>query len=438
MMTYDEAVSFIKEISKSGSILGLENIENLMNELGNVENELNIIHIAGTNGKGSVGAYLESVFMECGFSVARYCSPAVFTPLEIMTYNRINISKDEYADVVSQVKRACDIMVSGNMSMPTAFEVETAAAFVWFASKKPDIVLLETGMGGIEDATNVIKSPMASVITTISKDHMKFLGDTVEEIAKAKAGIIKPDSMVFCAYQKKSVLNVISDKAKKCNCEFYSVELEKEKLIDISPGKLVFEYPVEGENVKFETKMSGEYQIHNASLAALITSKILINKYGFTKSDTIKHIKKGIENASWPGRFETISKTPLVIIDGAHNEGAAIELKATLEKSFTNTKLTYIIGVLADKEHEKMLKLLLPLADKVFTITPSNIRGLSGEKLKEEALRYHNNVEYCENVRQAVDKAILTGNTVIAFGSLSYLGELKQIVKSNIIQKDRK
>ena len=187
-MNYEQARAYAVNVSRSGSILGLDSIENLMHELGDIQEQLKIIHIAGTNGKGSTGAYLERVLIEAGYRVGRYSSPAVFDPMEVWRINLQSMSHEEYADIMEQVKCACDRMVEKGMEHPTIFEVETAMAFLYFYQKKCDYVLLEVGMGGRTDATNVIRKPVCSVITSVSMDHKQFLGNTLTEIAQAKAG----------------------------------------------------------------------------------------------------------------------------------------------------------------------------------------------------------------------------------------------------------
>ena len=192
-MTYDEAVEFADSTKKYGSILGLESIRNLMQELGNVQEQLHIIHVAGTNGKGSVCAFLSAALTEAGYRVGRYNSPAVFERREVFRIGETMISKEEYATVFERVQTACEVLTKRGCPHPTVFEVETAAAFLWFYEKKCDLVLLETGMGGETDATNLITHPVCSVLTSIGMDHMQYLGNTIEEIAKVKAGIIKKD-----------------------------------------------------------------------------------------------------------------------------------------------------------------------------------------------------------------------------------------------------
>ena len=456
MMTFEGARSFIAESSKTGSILGLESICNLMSELGNIQDRLPVIHIAGTNGKGSTGAYLQAIFEQAGFTTARYCSPAVFDPLEVFQYCGTTISESEYAHVMSQVKTACDILVSKGNPMPTVFEIETAAAFVWFYRKKPDIVLLEVGMGGETDATNIVKNPLASVITTISRDHMGFLGESVEEIAAVKAGIIKEKCPVFSAAQKSGVEQVLFEHANRKQAELRMVEEGDCQLLEEALGRLAFSY--KGKN--YVTGMAGLYQMKNAALAIEVAEYLFpklmekkeskvsvkrivqerISKEEISREEIHKEeitreeiIKKGIEAARWAGRFEVIQKEPLVIMDGAHNEDAAKQLAQTVHNCFPKQKLTYIIGVLADKEHEKMLELMLPYADQVYTVTPSNPRALDGKQLAEEVRNFHQKVEACDSVTEALKKALQQAKEkkepVLAFGSLSYLGELKRTIE---------
>lgn len=431
MMTFEEARSFIAESSKTGSILGLESICNLMRELGNIQDQLPVIHIAGTNGKGSTGAYLQAIFEQAGFTTSRYCSPAVFDPLEVFQYCGTTISESEYAHVMSQVKTACDILVSKGNPMPTVFEIETAAAFVWFYQKKPDIVLLEVGMGGETDATNIVKNPLASVITTISRDHMGFLGEKVEDIAAVKAGIIKEKCPVFSAVQQSGVEQVLFKHANRKQAELRMVEEGDCQLLEEAPGRLSFSY--KGKN--YVTGMAGLYQIQNAALAIEVAEYLLPKLMEKKSSQAAVEgiIKKGVEAARWAGRFEVIQKEPLVIMDGAHNEDAAKQLAQTVHNCFPKQKLTYIIGVLADKEHGKMLELMLPYADQVYTVTPNNPRALDGKFLAEEVRNFYQKVEACDSVTEALKKALQQAKEkkepVLAFGSLSYLGELKRVIE---------
>lgn len=478
MLTYKEAQEFLEKTKKRGSVLGLTNMYALMEELGNPQDKIPTIHIAGTNGKGSFGAYLASICKEAEFKVGRYCSPAVFSPLECWQYDGRNITEEEYAECMSQVKNACDIIAlrTENEILPTAFEIETALAFVYFAKMQPDVVLLEVGMGGRLDATNIIKQPLACVFTKISRDHMQFLGESLTEIAKEKAGIMKKGAYIFWGEQESEVEVVLDaafeaviaqEKAEWCTnveervkgcvkvdvngTQSFSpktirgdVYTSRIKLISQKPGELRFSYL----GVNYMTRMAGMYQMQNATLA-LAVFDVIWHKLLFGQEDEMQMWEDeniplacwldmeyagrvGILNARWPGRFEVIGEEPLFVIDGAHNEDAVKQLAITIEKSFTNQPVNFIIGILADKEHEKMLELVMPFANKIYTVTPPNPRGLDGKVLAEEVKQWHEDVLYCETIEKAVQTAITQsmqdGCPIVAFGSLSYLGELRACV----------
>ena len=433
-MNYEQARAYAVNVSRSGSILGLDSIENLMHELGDIQERLKIIHIAGTNGKGSTGAYLERVLIEAGYRVGRYTSPAVFDPMEVWRINLQSTSHEEYADIMEQVKCACDRMVEKGMEHPTIFEVETAMAFLYFYQKKCDYVLLEVGMGGRTDATNLIRKPVCSVITSVSMDHMQFLGNTLTEIAQAKAGIIKKDCPIVTIMQKAEAMEAIKE--------------------------IRFDHPGLG---TVTTRLTGTYQVENCCLAVTVLKDVL----GIADQT----ILDGIQNTVWPGRFEVIGEQPLFIIDGAHNEDAALQLSASVEKYFTNIPITYIIGVLADKEHKKVLEAMLPYAGAVFTVTPDNPRAMRAEELGSEAEKIVDylwkekagrpekaqgagnspqgaenspqgagvmgslpKVRACSSMKEAVQLALehtKKDGVILAFGSLSYLKEIRQIMQSD-------
>lgn len=426
ILSKNELRAYIETIKKAGSILGLDSITALMHELSDIQDQLSIIHVAGTNGKGSVCAMLESVLLNAGYRVGKYTSPAVFEEAERYRVNGKNISEKDYAEVFSLVKEACDRMVAKGMSQPTLFEVETAAAFLYFYQQKCELVILETGMGGATDATNVIKKPVVSVLASISRDHMGFLGDTLEEIAAVKAGIIKEGAPVAAIAPTEEVREVIDGVCREKNVPVFYTREEQVKNLRMEHTRLCFSHEKLGE---IRLKMLGKYQLQNA-LGAIETIRIL-NQRGF--SITPEQLKDGLEQAEWEGRFSILSEQPLFVMDGAHNEDAAKKLRETLEMGFTNHQIIYIIGVLADKEHEKMLKLMLPLAAKVFTVTPDNARAMDGAELAKEAAKYHQDVIYVPEIGEAVRLARKTAEEkqgmVLSFGSLSYLGEVKHALK---------
>lgn len=420
-MTYEEAAEFADSTKKYGSILGLESIRNLMQELGNVQEQLHIIHVAGTNGKGSVCAFLSAALTEAGYRVGRYNSPAVFERREVFRIGETMISKEEYAAVFERVQTACEVLTKRGCPHPTVFEVETAAAFLWFYEKKCDLVLLETGMGGETDATNLITHPVCSVLTSIGMDHMQYLGNTIEEIAKVKAGIIKKGCPVVALKQGDSVCEVIKNKAEECGSRCVLVEVPQ----------YMQEAPIWGTTLQdvhygsVHTALGGIWQRENLSLALAVLKLLEESGYPITK----EAVQSGIAKTIWHGRYEVLQTEPLFIIDGAHNPIAAKRLKETIEKDFTNREIIYIIGVLADKEHEKMLRLLLPGAKAVFTVTPDSPRALDGESLAKEAQKYADNIWYVPDIGKAVKMAKETAkesDVILAVGSLSYLKEVKK------------
>lgn len=420
-MTYEDAAEFADSTKKYGSILGLESIRNLMQELGNVQEQLHIIHVAGTNGKGSVCAFLSAALTEAGYRVGRYNSPAVFERREVFRIGETMISKEEYAAVFERVQTACEVLTKRGCPHPTVFEVETAAAFLWFYEKKCDLVLLETGMGGETDATNLITHPVCSVLTSIGMDHMQYLGNTIEEIAKVKAGVIKKGCPVVALKQGDSVCEVIKNKAEECGSRCVLVEVPQ----------YMQEAPIWGttlQDVRYgsvHTALGGIWQRENLSLALAVLKLLEESDYSITK----EAVQSGIAKTIWHGRYEVLQTEPLFIIDGAHNPIAAKRLKQTIEKDFTNKEIIYIIGVLADKEHEKMLRLLLPGAKAVFTVTPDSPRALDGESLAKEAQKYADNIWYVPDIGKAVKMAKETAkesDVILAVGSLSYLKEVKK------------
>lgn len=445
----EEIEGFLKKAGSLGVVPGLSNMGHLMAELGEIQEELSIVHIAGTNGKGSVGAMLDAVLREAGFSVGRYSSPAVFSVEEQYQCNGEPIGEEERLLLLSELQGACRSLEAKGLHHPTLFEIETAAAFLWFYRKKCQIVLLETGLGGRLDATNIIKKPLCSVITSVSMDHMKFLGNTLPEIAAEKAGIIKKGCPVAVARQEPEALAVIKQTCKnKCSKLFYSDEAPTG--IRYEGETLVFDW---NRYSRLELSLLGACQPENAA-CALLTLDCL------GKVFREEQIRRGLKAARWPGRFEIISRKPLMVIDGAHNEDAAKKLRKTLELGFTNRRIIYIIGVLADKEHDKMLRCLLPLASRVYTVTPDSPRALSGEVLCREAGRYHKQVAYAPTLKQALSQALEAAYRtedsgekpgensgrgaegsldqegkqplILAFGSLSWLGGMKREMEAAV------
>lgn len=455
-MNYSEAREYLKNVNKLGSILGLNTIKELLKRLGNPQNELKVVHIAGTNGKGSIMTFVQNILMESGYKVGRYCSPAVFNEREIIRINNEYISEEQSADLLTRIKEKCDSMYSEGLPHPTSFEIETAEALMFFKEQNCDIALIECGMGGETDATNVFEKVLCSVIATISLDHTQFLGSTIEEITKVKSGIIKENCPVVMSKQTGEAESVIKKVCKQNNSELIiPTEQDFENVeIDGLTTKVTYKASNNKEYI-LNLQALGTYQIKNAKTAvevALVLDKALTEKTNIcdesdnnnstgmknninNSGNTIeKNIKKGIEKAVWPGRMEVISKEPLIIIDGAHNPGAVLELRKTLDLYFTNKRITFIMGVLSDKDFSKEAEIIADRAERIITITPNNSRGLDGHKLAETLVKYNHNVQVADSLKQAAEESIDTikknrADMILAFGSLSYLGELKQVVR---------
>ena len=452
-MNYIEAMEFLEETKKYGSQLGLTSIRNLMAELGNVQDEIPLVHIGGTNGKGSVGAMLSQALTESGYKVGRFCTPDVFAYEDEFQMNGINIEKDRLAQLFTKVKEACDKLTSQGKPHPTRFEVETAAAFSWFYEEQCDIALLEVGMGGETDATNLIKQPLVSVLTSISVDHIRFLGNSLGEIATVKSGIIKPQVPVVTMEQKPEAFAQIEKKAKEMQAELIIAKADQAQQITQKNGRYVFGWNVpdyvhnekeavectekilldkqDNEFRKMQQKMHinlslcGAFQVENA-VCVLNVLQILQKKYPKITKETIQH---GLAHTTWHGRMEQLGAEPDFYLDGAHNEDAVRKLRKTLDEGFSDRRIVYIMGVLADKDYEKMIQMIFRPGDHVYTVTPQNPRALDGKELEKQLLEQKIDARYCENVQDAVLYALRDaqkGDMILAFGSLSYLRNVRE------------
>ncbi len=411
-MTKEDALSFIHGTLKFGSVLGLDTIKKLMEYLDNPQNDLKYIHIAGTNGKGSVASMLSEILIKAGYNVGLYTSPALINFNERIRLNGKEISDDDLSLLTEKVKGATEKMVSDGFSHPTEFEIVTAIAFLYYKMKKTDIVILEVGLGGRLDATNVIEKPMVSVITSISLDHTDRLGETIEEIACEKCGIIKKGSItVTSPCQNEAALKVISERAEKL------IVPKKAELIREELGGLWFNCD-SLKNVFLS--LTGIHQLENVSIAIAV-SKIL----GIFDEDIVK----GLKNVSHPARMEVIRENPPVILDGAHNVSAMEYLKENVKKFLTGNK-TLIIGMLRDKDYKECAKIIGSEFDRVITVDAPGNRALPKEELAEEFGKYLENVSAMP-LSLAVEEIDNKGSFVIA-GSLYMAGEFKEKYRGKI------
>lgn len=427
-MKYQEAMEYIDSCAAYGIVPGLENITELLNRLGNPQKKLKFIHIAGTNGKGSTLGFISTILTENGYKVGRYVSPVIFEYRERFQIQGKSISKAEVGRLMERVAVHADAMEREGWNHPTPFEIETAMAFELFAEKECDFVVLETGMGGMQDATNVIENTLVSVITSISRDHMGYLGDSIEEIATHKAGIIKENAVVVSAIQEDEVKRVLENAAReKKAAPVLFVNPEEIKNVKYDLKKTVFSYK---EMKKLEISLLGTYQVQNAALAWEAVKRLREMGYDL-KEDKVR---RAFVKTSWQARFQMIDRKPLFFVDGAHNASAALELRKSIQFYFTNKRIIYIIGVFRDKEYGQVIENTCDLAEQIITVAKKGTsRALPALELAQEVAKVNPMVTAADSVEEAVELSYLLAdkNTVIiAFGSLAYLGDCMEAVKN--------
>ena len=371
-MNYEEAIEYIHSVSWTFCKPGLERISELCERLGNPEKKLKFIHVAGTNGKGSFCSMLDSVLRAAGYKAGLYTSPYIKEFNERMRVMGENIDNETLADITARVKPIADKM----SDKPTEFELITAIAFQYFYEAGCEVVVLEAGMGGRLDSTNVIRNPLLSVITGISLDHTDYLGDTVEKIAAEKAGIIKDFAPVLYGGEDDAARTVIKAAADERGSEYFDVDYKNIKNLKSTLEGSQFDF-ANHEDIKI--KLLGLYQPKNASL--VLSAVDVLRAHGMNIPENA--VKTGLLEASWPARFEIISKTPLIIFDGAHNPQGISSAVESIHRYF-DEKVYVLTGVLRDKNYKFIAKKLSEIAERAFTMTPDNKRALSAEEYADE------------------------------------------------------
>ena len=427
-MNYEEAMEYIKKIGNFGSNYGLERTERLLDILGNPHKKIKCIHVAGTNGKGSTTSIITSILMEEGFKVGMYTSPYLEEFEERIQINRENIKKEELAFYMKDVKKAVDEVIKEGYSHPTEFEIITCLMFLYFYVKKVDYAVIEVGLGGRLDSTNVIK-PLVSVIASISLDHTNILGSSLKEIAREKGGIIKEDIPLVLYPQEEESLNELKNIAEEKNSKIYEVKKDDGELLDIIKERDYYQkIKIKGklDIYYLNLKLLGEHQILNCALAVK-TVEVLSKLEGFK----INNLKKGVENAKWKGRLEVLNKKPTVVIDGAHNIQGIKSLTRNVTKYFKYNNLYLLIGILADKQVEEMINEIAPLSKKIIALTPNSDRAELSSELKKEIEKVNNNVESFESYEDAfksILKVAKEEDLILVTGSLYMIGEMRGII----------
>lgn len=425
-MDFLEAQNYLEKVrSQKGIVLGLDTMRHLMAKLNNPQDKVKFIQVAGTNGKGSTAAYLTSILSEAGIKVGRYTSPAVFSSTEQYFACGSCISESEYAKGMTAVAEAAACL---DGETPTAFEQETALAFWYFAQKGCELAILEAGLGGDMDATNIVTTTVCSIITSISKDHCRILGNKISEIAAHKAGIIKPGAPVICIEQKEDAMEPIRAAAKAADTPLYEVHRDEVRQI-FSDKRESIVFFREFENLHL--KMLGSCQPENAALAVQAAS-VLSRSYPIEK----KHIYDGIEKTRWGGRFELHSGSPDIILDGAHNPDGIRRLRESVNQMFGAVPICYVCGVLADKDYEKEIEILFGRASNVFTVTPPSPRAMKSTDLKAAIKKRFSQLKVTsfdseDGIEKAMEAAVSQNNPVVVCGTLTILARVKEWMKRN-------
>lgn len=428
-MNYEEAIAYIHSTYRFGSKLGLDNIRFLLKLMGNPQNELRFIHVAGTNGKGSTSAFINQVLMEEGYNVGLFTSPYLEVFNERIRMNGICIENSNLATCTEYVQGKVEKMLSLGMPHPTEFEIVTAIAIDFYKRQKADFVILEVGMGGRLDSTNIIERPLISVITPIAMDHTDYLGDTLDKIAYEKAGIIKKKSVVVSAPQKAEALEVIEKIAedKRACLLVADPELVSVKASSIHGTRFDVNFPDERFE-DLEIHLAGDHQVMNAHLAltALKSMKDHLNMVLRRES-----IYKGFKETRWAGRLEILQEEPLVLIDGAHNVHGAKSLSRAIGQYLAGRKIVGLIGVLEDKDYDGILDELVPLLDRAITTTPDSPRALGADKLAAVLQNKQLPARAVPSIPEALQSAmdeLAADEVLISFGSLYLIGQIRTLV----------
>jgi len=425
-MTYSEIQAYMTEAARLGNVMGFDGIRGLLDELANPQEAVPAIHIAGTNGKGSIMTYIEYALKETGLRVGRFISPAIFDLRDMWRIDTESISEERFCELMTRVIEAD--RTDKEYRHATVFELETALAFLLFREENCDIALVECGMGGRTDATNVIERSVLDIIASVSMDHMEVLGNTPSEIALEKLGIVRDSARLVAYPQTDDVTKVIVDYVNQHNVSFSSPDMSAVEILRADYSGSEFSY----KGSSYEINIGGTYQVRNAVTAveALHSYNEVCDAFGLTRV-TEDCISRGFAAAVWPARFCVLRENPLFIADGAHNPDAWMGLAADIRKYFTNRRVIFIMGVLKDKQYMEMLRIMMPLSDYIYTVTPDSKRALDGQKLlrciDEVKTGDTPGAEYAESIgaaaKRAVDRAGDDG-VIIAMGSLSYMGEL--------------
>lgn len=420
-MNLQEAITYINSATWSQWKLGLERTFELLHRVGDPQLGLKFVHVAGTNGKGSTCAMIGSILQAAGYRTGMYPSPYIEEFTERIQVNGVPITDDALCELTEIVREAADDMEDH----PSQFELITTIGMLYFAQMKCDVVVLEVGLGGMYDSTNVIESPEVAVITNIGFDHTQYLGDTLAKITSAKAGIIKPGCEVVVYPNVDEVLDVVRTVCEEKGCRLTEADFGRISVLsaDLGGQKLCWKGKTpECADLVFDLPLAGEYQIRNAAVSLTTVEKLI--ELGWKISD--EAICAGMETVKWPARFEVLGMDPIFILDGGHNLQCAEAVAVSLEKYFPEGGLTLLIGMLSDKDYEDAVNVLLPFTEKCRCVTPDSDRALPAADLAEYIRSRGVEAEAYTQVEQAVKDCLEEEAPVLAFGSLYMAGEVRK------------
>ncbi|HEY5575172.1 MAG TPA: folylpolyglutamate synthase/dihydrofolate synthase family protein [Clostridiaceae bacterium] len=426
-MNYEAAMEYIQNTAKFGSNLGLDRTVKILELLGNPQDKIKCIHVAGTNGKGSTTAMITQILRSAGYKTGMYTSPFLEEFEERMQVDGMNIDKDDLAKTVTEVAKAVEKVISLGYDHPTEFEIITCAMFKYFFEANVDYAVIEVGLGGRLDSTNVI-TPVLSVITSISLDHTGVLGNTLKEIAREKAGIIKKGIPVVTYPQEKEAEQVIVDACRSMGCELVSVKPDSGEFLETFNLSQKIIVKTDREIYKLNLSLLGKHQIMNCAVAVNAAEKLQEMGLKITKEGIIR----ALEKVRWIGRLEVLREEPLVVIDGAHNIEGITLLRESLKTYFRYDKLILIIGILRDKQVEKMIEMIAPEAHRVIAVTPNSGRAESAAELNEVIMKYNKNAEACDDYSEAYEKALRYAggdDMILVCGSLYMIGDMRKIIR---------
>ncbi len=427
-MTYEQAMEYIHSVVWRGSKPGLSRTRELLTKLGNPEQKLRFVHVAGTNGKGSVCAMLSSVLREAGYSVGLYTSPYLQRFNERIQWNGKPIPDEELAEITQTIRPYAESMED----LPTEFELITAVAMCFFLRQQCDIVILEAGMGGALDSTNVIGPPEVAVLTNIGLDHMKELGSTIAAIAETKAGILKSGCLAAFYGKNPEAEGVVSRVCREKGIPLCLPQYESLRVHRHNMDGVLFDY---GPYEELTIPLLGGYQCDNAALAICVIE--LLRKKGWRIST--EAIRAGLARTSWPGRFEILLRRPFFVFDGGHNPQGIQATTETLRSLFPDRKVLFLMGVMADKKVDEMLRIMVPLAHSFYTVTPANPRALPAEALASRIREQGGQAEACRSVPCGLDRVLADAAAknlpACSIGSLYLYQEIRRALEEHGAQK---